>query len=117
MSITSSRDVGRSEASVRHQSSSTMPTRAVGLGIFAACFGLEVLVNVVTTRFAQLYSFGMVIMGVGLLGLLQAVTGVPFPAMAFRWSTLRPWQRGVISFSVVIGAIAVAVLVVWMAGR
>ena len=97
--------------------SESTATRIWGLAVFVGCIGFEVLLNVFTSRFARIYSFGFFVIGAGLLGLVQAVTGIPVPTLATRWASLRPWQRGVISVAVILAAMCAGVAAIWIAGR
>ena len=36
-----------------------------------------------------------------LLGLIEAITGIPYGEMARRWEHLKGWQRGIISFGII----------------
>lgn len=49
--------------------------------------------------------FGLIILAMpaayGLIGLIEAVSGIPFMRLSDAWDGLKGWQRGVIGFIVV----------------
>jgi hypothetical protein len=72
---------------------------ALGMGVFLLIWRLGYVV------------LSPLVFVVALSGLLEVLTGVSWRTTASRWSTLRPWQRGVASVLVVIATVGLFVLV------
>jgi len=73
-------------------------------------YGLQLYLERFEHGFGFLVFLGVVPVMVGLIGLFELVTGIPFNQMEERWDKLKVWQRGAVVILLVVVAIVVGTL-------